>query len=108
MTTDSTASDDDTPPPLPAKTRESEYSNLSDRDSLGLSDYCSPIIINNIMVCNIFIYVLYNKMYKRINKYLNILYFNMKPSLPLVNNNLEENVRPPTPPPKKPPMKAPI
>jgi len=50
VATDSTASDDDTPPPLPAKTRESDYSNLSDRDSLGLPDYCSPIIMNNIMV----------------------------------------------------------
>lgn len=50
VATDSTASDDDTPPPLPAKTRESDYSNLSDKDSLGLPDYCSPIIMNNIMV----------------------------------------------------------
>lgn len=50
MATDSTASDDDTPPPLPAKTRESDYSNLSDKDNLGLSDYSSPIIMNNIMV----------------------------------------------------------
>lgn len=52
VATDSTASDDDTPPPLPAKARESDYTNLSDKESLGLSDYSSPIIINNIMVCN--------------------------------------------------------
>lgn len=50
VATDSTASDDDTPPPLPAKTRESDYSNLSDKESLGLSDYSCPIIMNNIMV----------------------------------------------------------
>lgn len=50
IVTDSTASDDDTPPPLPAKARDSDYSNLSDKDSLGLSDYSSPIIMDNIMV----------------------------------------------------------
>lgn len=55
VTTDSTASDDDIPPPLPAKNRESEYSNTMDRDSLGLSDYCSPTIMNNIMVSYFFI-----------------------------------------------------
>ncbi|XP_050420571.1 dedicator of cytokinesis protein 1 isoform X2 [Adelges cooleyi] len=49
VTTDSTASDDDTPPPLPAKARESDYSNLSDKDNLAMSDYSSPIIMNNIM-----------------------------------------------------------
>lgn len=47
VATDSTASDDDIPPPLPAKNRESEYTNLSDKDSLSLPDYSSPIIMNN-------------------------------------------------------------
>ncbi|XP_026809422.1 dedicator of cytokinesis protein 1 isoform X2 [Rhopalosiphum maidis] len=79
LATDSTASDDDTPPPLPAKTRESDYSNLSDKDSMGLPDYCSPIIMNNIM---------------------------SEQPLQLINS--QENNRPPTPPPKKPPMKAPV
>lgn len=103
MTTDSTASDDDTPPPLPAKTRESEYSNLSDRDSLGLSDYCSSIIMNNIVVSIIYcINFFYNIIY--FYKIIDNFFFYIKP-LPLINL---EDVRPPTPPPKKPPMKAPI
>lgn len=56
VATDSTASDDDTPPPLPAKNRESDYTNLSDKDSLALSDYSSPIIVNNIMVSDDFFF----------------------------------------------------
>ncbi|XP_050543349.1 dedicator of cytokinesis protein 1 isoform X2 [Daktulosphaira vitifoliae] len=52
VTTDSTASDDDVPPPLPRKARETDYSNLSDKDNLAMSDYSSPIIINNIPLVN--------------------------------------------------------
>lgn len=99
-TTDSTASDDDTPPPLPAKTRESDYSNLSDKDSIGLSDYSSPIITNNIMVGG---HVLFFIIYIYLFKFL--FYLHIQP-LPLVDP--QEPVRPPTPPPKKPPMKAPM
>lgn len=70
MATDSTASDDDTPPPLPAKTRESDYSNISDKDNLGLSDYSSPIILNNIMVSSNVLCYIYDTELEQINLYL--------------------------------------
>lgn len=105
MATDSTASDDDTPPPLPAKNRESDCTNLSDKDSLGLSDYSSPIIVNNIMVGDYFCFILCRicmDKYFFINIYIFCLHVQPLPIGP------QENIRPPTPPPKKPPMKAPL
>lgn len=60
MATDSTASDDDIPPPLPRKAREVDYSNLSDKDNLAMSDYSSPIIINNIVSCCYSVKLLFN------------------------------------------------
>lgn len=67
VATDSTASDDDTPPPLPAKTRESDYSNLSDKDSIGLPDYSSPSIVNSVAVSSLILLYL-NVLQKYVNE----------------------------------------
>lgn len=87
--TDSTASDDDTPPPLPAKTRESDYSNLSDKESLGLPDYSSPIIMNNIMVSvSVLFYILSYTSYSLINWYICLIIVVCPVRTAVTNNQL--------------------
>ncbi|XP_078053338.1 dedicator of cytokinesis protein myoblast city isoform X1 [Augochlora pura] len=75
-TTDSTASEDDPPPPLPVKTREADYCNLP--DELPTS-HCGTGSLNNL------------------NKPLGHW---SKNKLPTPTDDLDVQTKPPTPPPK--------
>lgn len=96
MTTDSTSEEDNVPPPLPAKTREScDYSNLPNTEHSPINQSMYPRKINRCLSSG-----------KYTNKPL--------PEIPnsVINNNsydfveqfkavsLDEKRRPPTPPPK--------
>lgn len=74
-TTDSTASEDDPPPPLPIKTREADYGNLSDELS---SQQCAAGALNNL---------------KSLGQWT-------KNKLPTPTDDLDGHSKPPTPPPK--------
>nr|XP_012153465.1 PREDICTED: dedicator of cytokinesis protein 1 isoform X5 [Megachile rotundata] len=80
-TTDSTASEDDLPPPLPMKTREADYCNLPEELS---THYCGTGSINNLN--------------RSIGQW-------SKNKLPTPTDDLDIQTKPPTPPPKpkKPP-----
>ncbi|XP_014208352.1 dedicator of cytokinesis protein 1 isoform X2 [Copidosoma floridanum] len=85
-TTDSTASEDDPPPPLPLKTREVDYCNLSE-DSTSFN-YCSTATLTAIR--NTVVYRTKNKM-----------------PVPSTLDIVDDGSKPPTPPPKpKRPIRA--
>ncbi|XP_034179814.1 dedicator of cytokinesis protein myoblast city isoform X2 [Osmia lignaria lignaria] len=75
-TTDSTASEDDLPPPLPVKTREADYCNLPEELS---ANYCGTGSINSL------------------NRSLGQW---SKSKLPTPTDDLDVQTKPPTPPPK--------
>lgn len=75
-TTDSTASEDDPPPPLPVKTREADYCNLPEELSIHR---CSAGGLNNL------------------NKGLGQW---SKNKIPAPTDDLDDHTKPPTPPPK--------
>lgn len=75
-TTDSTASEDDPPPPLPVKTREADYCNLP---SEGPLDHCPTSPVNSIG---------------------NPLSPKLKSKIPAPLEGAESHVKPPPPPPK--------
>ncbi|XP_058798317.1 dedicator of cytokinesis protein 1 isoform X2 [Phymastichus coffea] len=75
-TTDSTASEDDPPPPLPIKTREVDYCNLPDDSSIN---YCSVNSLASITRTAI---------------------YRPKSKLPIPIDSFDGHGKPPTPPPK--------
>ena len=75
-TTDSTASEDDPPPPLPVKTREVDYCNLTDDSSFNYCSASSLVSISRSIV------------------------YRPKSKLPIPVDSLDGHGKPPTPPPK--------
>ncbi|CAB0042097.1 unnamed protein product [Trichogramma brassicae] len=80
-TTDSTASEDDPPPPLPLKTREVDYCNLPDDALSSCSfNYCSTSSLASIT---------------------RSVVYRPKSKMPIPTDSLDgQNIKPPTPPPK--------